>query len=244
MADGTVVAAMTAVASALMGGAGSPATEAPALPRAEPSTLIARVPAPVVARAAPRAGGRAVMRLRATTRWSGRRAAFMVTGRHRDAGGRRWVRVQLPLRPNGTSGWVPARAVRLAGTSVRIVVRLGARRLEVWRGARRVRSWPAGFGRAATPTPTGRFAVQDPVPVDPRARHLYSRHALILTAHSVALRRFMGGEALIAIHGTGTGQAQRVGRPSSYGCVILGDAALAATARYAAPGTPVVIRAT
>jgi lipoprotein-anchoring transpeptidase ErfK/SrfK len=120
-------------------------------------------------------------------------------------------------------------------------VRLESRRLEIWRGARRVASWPAGVGRPGTPTPTGRFAIQDPVRTHPEWVGVYGRYTLTLTAHSTALRTFMGGDALVAIHGTGTGRGWRVGRPSSYGCVILGERELAIAARHARPGTPVII---
>lgn len=244
MADGfEAVTVVATTVAALLGGAPAPPADAPPPRAPEPTTTIARLVAPTVARAAPRPGARPVMRLPALTRWSRTRAGFMVTGRHRDARGRAWVRVQLPVRPNGTSGWVPGRAVRLGSTAVRVVVRLGARRLEVWRGGRRVRAWRAGHGRPATPTPTGRFAVQDPVRVEPAGRRLYGRHAIILTAHSVALRTFMGGEALVAIHGSGSSGAQRLGRASSFGCVILGERALAEVAALAAPGTPVIVRA-
>jgi lipoprotein-anchoring transpeptidase ErfK/SrfK len=207
---------------------------------AEP-TLTARVVMPVNALGAPRAGARARMRLRGVTEWSGAAQRLMVTGRHRDPRGRDWVRVQLPVRPNETAGWVRADRVRLSGTRVRFVVRLGSRRLEIWRGTRRLASWPAGVGRPGTPTPTGRFAIQDPVPTHPDWVGVYGRYTLTLTAHSTALRTFMGGDALVAIHGTGTGRSWRVGRPSSYGCVILGERELAIAARYARPGTPVII---
>lgn len=217
-----------------------PAHEADAAGRAEP-TLVARVVVPATARAAPRPGARRVMHLTGVAEWSRGAQWLMVTGRRRDGAGSDWVRVQLPVRPNGTAGWVPRGAVRLTGTRVRLEVHLGSRRLEIWRGPRRVASWPAGIGRPGTPTPTGRFAVQDAVVTPSAWRAIYGGHTIALTAHSPTLRTFMGGPALIGIHGTGAGGAWRVGRPSSYGCVILGARELAQAAHYARPGTPVVI---
>ena len=204
-------------------------------------TLTARVVAPATALGAPRPGARPRMRLSGVTAWSGAAQRLMVTGRHRDARGRDWVRVQLPVRPNETAGWVRADRVRLSATRVRFRVRVGSRRLEIWRGARRLASWPAGVGRPGTPTPVGRFAIQDPVLTHPDWVGVYGRYTLTLTAHSTALRTFMGGDALVAIHGAGSGRSWRVGRPSSYGCVILGERELAVAARYARPGTPVII---
>lgn len=208
--------------------------------RAQP-TLTARVVTPALALSAPRRGARPKMRLHGVTAWSGTAQRLMVTGTHRDARGRSWVRVQLPVRPNLSSGWVRADALRLSRRRVRIEVHLGSRRLEVWRGRVRLASYPAGVGRPGTPTPVGRFAIQDPVRTLPAWRTVYGGYTLTLTAHSPTLRTFMGGDALVAIHGTGTGRSWRVGAASSYGCVILGERALAAVARHAQAGTPVVI---
>lgn len=208
--------------------------------RAEP-TLTARVVVPGPALAAPRPDARPRMRLRGATTWTGSAQRLMVTGTHEDPRGRRWVRVQLPVRPNQTSGWVRADTVRLSERRVRIEVHLGSRRLEVWRGRTRLASHPAGVGRPGTPTPVGRFAIQDPVRTLPAWRGVYGGWTLTLTAHSPTLRTFMGGDALVAIHGAGTGRSWRVGAASSYGCVILAEPALAAVARHAQAGTPVLI---
>jgi lipoprotein-anchoring transpeptidase ErfK/SrfK len=216
-----------------------PAQDARAAGGAE-ATLVARVVMPASARAAPRLDARRVMRLTGVAEWSRGAQWLMVTGRLRDRAGRDWVRVQLPIRPNGTAGWVPGRSLRLTGTRVRFEVHLGSRRLEIWLGSRRVASWSAGIGRAETPTPVGRFAIQDAVVTPDAWRGIYGDFTVALTAHSPTLRTFMGGQALIGIHGTG-GDAARIGRPSSNGCVILGASELARAAHYAKPGTPVII---
>lgn len=208
--------------------------------RARP-TVTARVVVPVTALGAPRAGAAPKMRLVGATTWSGSAQRLMVTGAHTDARGHDWVRVQLPVRPNASNGWVPADHLRLSTTRIRFEVHLGSRRLEIWRGARRIAAWSAGVGRPGTPTPVGRFAIQDPVPTLPEWRSVYGAFTLTLTAHSPTLRRFMGGDALVAIHGAGSGRSWRVGEASSYGCVILSEPALAVAARYARAGTPVVI---
>jgi lipoprotein-anchoring transpeptidase ErfK/SrfK len=237
----TSLAAALTVAAALLA-AGEPAAGArDAATHAAKPTLTARVLVPSTARAAPRTTGRPRMILRGVTPYSGIAERLMVTGRHQDPEGRRWVRVQLPIRPNGSGGWVRAERVRLSGTRIRIVVRLGSRRLELWRGAHRLAAWRAGIGRPGTPTPSGRFAVQDPVPTLPGWRSVYGSFTITLTAHSPTLTSFMGGDARVAIHGPGRGRAWRVGAASSYGCVILAERALRVVARHARPGVPVVI---
>jgi lipoprotein-anchoring transpeptidase ErfK/SrfK len=219
----------------------APAAGAPDERPAAEQTLTARVVIPSTALRAPRAGARPRLRLAGFTAWTGSAQRLMVTGRHKDSAGGRWVRVQLPVRPNGSAGWIRESTVRLSATRVRFHVHLGSRRFEVWRGRHRLASWPAGIGRPGTPTPVGRFAIQDPVLTLPGWVGVYGRWTLTLTAHSPVLRSFMGGDGLVAIHGAGSGRSWRVGLPSSYGCVILGDRELDLAARYARAGTPVVI---
>lgn len=206
----------------------------------EGGSVTARVLRPAVARRAPHPSAAPVGRVTGTTAYSYKPEGLMVTGLRRDTAGRRWVRVQLPIRPNGTSGWVPARAVHLSVVRVRVVVSLRERRLRVWRGSRLVHSWPAGIGRARTPTPVGVFAVQDPMRTLPEWRGVYGDYTIALTAHSTVLRRFMGGDGLVAIHG---GSLGRVGVPASNGCVILAAPDLARLARIVVPGTPVEVLA-
>ncbi|MGD9696309.1 MAG: L,D-transpeptidase [Thermoleophilia bacterium] len=218
------------------------AVPAGAVPAAEGGALTARVIIPTEALAAPHAGAAPKLRLAGVTRWSGTAQRLLVTDRHRDRRGHEWLKVRLPVRPNGSQGWVRAAAARVTRTTVRFEVDLSARTLEVWDGARRVARWRAGVGRPGTPTPTGRFAIEDPVRTAPDQRSIYGAYTITLTAYSPTLTRFMGGDGLIAIHGAGAGRSRRVGTVSSNGCVILGERALAVAARWARPGTPVTIR--
>ncbi len=199
----------------------------------------AEVLATVKARVAPRPDAAVRTILRSYTPYSTAPARFLATAAARDARGRDWVRVQIAERPNTSSAWVPAESVHLATTTTRIVVRLDSRRLEIWRDERRVSTYPAGIGRAVTPTPTGTFAVEDTVMTPAADRETYGRFVVTLTAHSTVLTRFNGGDGQIAIHGSGS--LGRVGRASSHGCIILGDAALTTVFQAVEPGTPVIV---
>lgn len=199
----------------------------------------AEILATVKARVAPRPDAQVRTVLRSYTPYSTAPARFMATAASRDARGRDWVRVEIAERPNASYAWVPADAVQLETTDVRIVVRLGLRRLELWRNTRRVATYRAGIGRSATPTPIGTFAVEDKVVTKPADRRKYGRFILTLTAHSSVLKTFMGGDAQIAIHGSGS--LGRIGRASSYGCVVLGDAPLETLFRTIQNGTPVIV---
>ena len=68
-----------------------------------------------------------------------------------------WVEVQLPVRPNGTTGWVHADQVTLRRTDVAVHVSLSERRLRVLERGAELLSTPVAIGRASSPTPTGRF---------------------------------------------------------------------------------------
>src|SRR5262249_56337707 len=49
--------------------------------------------------------------------------------------GKPWYRISVPMRPNGTMGWIPASAAALAPTVSQIVVHIQSRTIDVyWHG--------------------------------------------------------------------------------------------------------------
>lgn len=205
------------------------------------TTWTARVLRDSVARSAPRANAPGWMQIPRRTPYTGREARLMVTGAYRDGSGKEWVRVQLALRPNGTTAWMPRSDVRLTATRYRIRVDLSARRLELMRDGRRVAAYPAGVGMPQYPTPAGRFAIEDMMISRPSWRSKYGGYVFTITGYSNVLTAFEGGEGQSAIHGSG--RLGKVGRAASFGCVVLADAALRDLFRRVQPGTPVDIRA-
>lgn len=152
-------------------------------------------------------------------------------------GGRTWLRVRLPMRPNGRSGWVarddlgPLKVVR---TMLRI--NRTTLRATLYRSGRPVWSSPIGVGKASTPTPAGRFWIRS------RLRGLsgspvYGPYAFGTGAYSV-LSDWPGG-GVIGIHGTD--QPRLIpGRPS-HGCIRVPNAAITRLWRRMPVGTPVTI---
>src|SRR5581483_1131193 len=69
----------------------------------------------------------------------------------------RWYRVQLPIRPNGSTGWARGGALELERVATRIVVDLSERRLRLYRSGRLVLRAAVGIGSPRTPTPTGSY---------------------------------------------------------------------------------------
>jgi lipoprotein-anchoring transpeptidase ErfK/SrfK len=207
--------------------------------RAHGST-VARIVAPVLARSRVRSKRRG-WRLGVETAWSGQPQTLLVLRStvHR---GRQWLRVLLPLRPNGSKGWVPRDRVALARTRYWIDVRTGARRVTVYRDGKRVRRFRAVVGAPATPTPTGLAAIYERNrQPDPGA--FLGPWALPLTIMSNVLENYGGGPGRVGIHGrSGASLADPLGSARSHGCIRIDNHHVAWMAASIPAGTPVRIR--
>lgn len=149
-----------------------------------------------------------------------------------------WVRVRLPTRPNGRTGWVRREALG-AWHVTRDLLRVDRRRLTVTlvRSGRTIFRAPIGVGKASTPTPAGSFYVIDRlVPRHPGGP--YGPLAFGTSAHSNTLTDWPRG-GVIGIHGTDQ-PALVPGRPS-HGCIRLRNDDIRALGRLLSPGTPVRI---
>lgn len=150
-----------------------------------------------------------------------------------------WYRVQLPVKPNGSTGWIPARGITLSPVRTRIVVSVSKRTLTLYRAGKVVLHATVAVGAAATPTPTGRYYVnQRLVPED--ASGPYGPAAIGVSAYSDVLTGWAQGGP-IAIHGTN--EPWSIGRAVSNGCIRLPNATLTRVFRLADAGTPVIIKA-
>lgn len=171
---------------------------------------------------------------------NGVRTVFGVLGAVRDDRCRpRWYRVQLPIRPNGATGYVRARDVELFRVRTRIEVDLSERRIDFFRGGHRVLRVTAAIGEDATPTPTGRFYVnQRLLSGDPAGP--YGPGGIGISAFSPVLSGWTQGGP-IAIHGTN--DPGSIGEAASYGCLRIQNRHAERMLRANTEGTPVVIRA-
>lgn len=156
------------------------------------------------------------------------------------ADGRRWLRVQLPGRPNGHRGWIAAQRTRYAQTPWRIQVATAQRRVTVLHSGRVARTFRAIVGSPWTPTPHGRFFVEESVRLRPDL--VGAPYALALSARSDVLDQFAGGPGQIALHGLGN-VGGVLGTAASHGCIRLNLASISWLAGRIGPGTPVTISA-
>lgn len=118
-------------------------------------------------------------------------------------------------------------------------VDLSQRRLVVRRDGRVVRRFSLIVGARPTPTPRGRFFVEETVRL-PTGRP-GGPYALALSARSDVLQQFDGGPGQIALHGR-DGLDGALGSAVSHGCVRLGDGAVTWLAHRIGPGVRVDIR--
>jgi lipoprotein-anchoring transpeptidase ErfK/SrfK len=150
-----------------------------------------------------------------------------------------WYRVQIPVKPNGATAFVRASTVQLEPVTTRIVVSISRRRLVLYRSGRVVLRATVAVGSPSTPTPTGRYYVnQRLVPTDTGGP--FGPGALGISAFSNVLTGWTQGGP-IAIHGTD--EPWSIGHDVSNGCIRLPNATLLRVFKVAVAGTPVIITA-
>jgi hypothetical protein len=154
-----------------------------------------------------------------------------------DAGGRRWYRALLPIRPNGTHGYVPADDLQLRRTSYRLTVNRSTFRLRLFDGCQLVKSYRVGIGTGETPTPVGRFYINTLLkPPDPGT--IYGIYAYGLSAYSNVLTYWKDG-GFIGVHGTN--DPASIGHRSSHGCIRMLNRDIWELVKLLPLGTPITI---
>lgn len=152
-----------------------------------------------------------------------------------------WLDVLLPVRPNGSTGWIRSDQVSLVTDDFTIIVELGAHRITAYEGTTVLVSEPIGVGTAEAPTPGGLYYVTELFQPDDGPNGPYGPYAYGLSGHSDVLYDFAGGDGQFGIHGTNdpTGLGQNV----SHGCIRMSNAGITRLAGLLPLGTPVHILA-
>ncbi|WP_084104783.1 L,D-transpeptidase [Demequina sp. NBRC 110056] len=151
-----------------------------------------------------------------------------------------WVNVHLPVRPNGSTGWVRAEDVTLGSTEMRVEIELDEFQLTVYEGDEAVLESAIGVGRSDRPTPGGVYYIRELLQ-PPDAGGVYGPYAYGLSGYSPVLDSFNGGDAVIGIHGTN--EPDSIGTLASSGCIRLpNDVITELVTEVGIPlGTPVYI---
>ena len=126
--------------------------------------------------------------------------------------------VELPIRPNGSRGWIDRTKVSLASHDYRLVVELTDHRLLTLQAGKKILSVPIGVGKGQTPTPNGTYYITELLK-PPTTSSVYGTYAYGLSGFSEVLQRFGDGDGQVGIHGTN--DPTSIGNFVSWGCVRL-----------------------
>ena len=125
-----------------------------------------------------------------------------------------WVKVLLPSRPNGASGWLRESRVETARSPYVVRVHLTSRTLDIVYEGSSIGTWPVAIGEPSTPTPPGRTFLLGSV-ID--TNQSYSPIILPLGSHSDTLDSYGGGPGTVALHGWPDESV--FGTAASHGCI-------------------------
>lgn len=216
----------------------TPAEPGKAFPLNGPSGMSrwAHVLTKIPARTRPSASAKIITRLKPLTPEQTQNLVQALDGQI-NRKGEYWVRVRLPILPNGATGWVPRGAL---GTYKKIWTHLVIdRRLfsaTLYRRGVAVFRTRVGVGKPYWPTPAGEFYVREKI--TGFSDLIYGPIAFGTNARSAVLTDWPGG-GFIGIHGTN--QPEILPGRVSHGCVRMPNPAVLRLARLMPLGTPVTI---
>jgi hypothetical protein len=189
-----------------------------------------------IVRAAPSPTARPTGQLRLLT-IDGQAELYMALASASTSAGETWIKVELPGRPNGHTGWVPRAALgSLHAVRGYLKVDRESLRATLFRRGRVIFSAPIGVGKASTITPPGSFYVLEKL----RAINgpIYGPFAIGTSAYAPTLTEWPGG-GVVGIHGTNE-PGLIPGRPS-HGCVRMRNGDITRLWAMIAVGTPIQI---
>lgn len=151
-----------------------------------------------------------------------------------------WARVMLPIRPNGSEGWIRTDSAQIYVVEGRVVINLSERVLTYYNNGEEVLSTPVAIGTSRNQTPTGDYFITDNVTLaDPNSP--WGPHAFGLSARSDTITEYNGGDGIIGIHGTN--KPGSIGNAISLGCIRLPNDVITRLHEMIPIGTPVTIAA-
>ena len=157
------------------------------------------------------------------------------------------VEVLLPVRPNGSTGWVNSTDVTITPNPFAIKIGLGAHTITVTKADTVIYTGAVAVGATdpplpdtgkPTPTPTGEYYLRVLIQA-PDPNTVYGPFAYGLSSYSETLDTFAGGDAEIGIHGNN--DASVLGTDATHGCIRMDNAAITMLSKQLPLGTPVNI---
>ena len=162
---------------------------------------------------------------------------YLVLSRWKNDEGNTWLKIRVPMRPNGRTGWVRESALgALNVVHTQLVVNRHTLRVTLYDHGKKRFSARIGVGKASTPTPAGHFWIRDKFHV--AGTTIYGPAAIGTSAYAPTLSEWPGG-GVVGLHGTNEPNLIP-GRPS-HGCIRLRNRDIVRLYRMAPTGTPVDI---
>jgi len=196
-----------------------------------PTSTVARATStqPVVARKDPNAKAKVVATIQPHN-LIGQETPFLVVGAQPG-----WYRALLPVRPNGTTGWISADQVTTEEVSDYLLASLSSYRLDHYVKSKLVDSFQMGIGVPATPTPTGTFYVWA-IQTDPGPP--YDPVIFALNGFSPTLSTWPYG-GIVGVHGWQDPSVE--GKQVSNGCLRMHPGDVSKLEKDLPLGTPIQI---
>lgn len=146
--------------------------------------------------------------------------------------------VELPERPNDSTGWIDRDAVTVQAHNFHITVTLADFNIKVFQGDEVILDAPVGVAADNTPSPGGTYFTTSLLqPPDPNS--VYGTYAYGLSAFSDVLETFSGGPGQLGIHGTNDDAS--IGTEVSHGCIRMHNADIEQLVPVLPLGVPVTI---
>jgi hypothetical protein len=156
-----------------------------------------------------------------------------------DDSGNGWLQVRLPVRPNGTTGWVPAQDMSdLQPVDTWLKINTEAFTATLIKDGKTVFRARVGVGQPQWPTPHGQFYIRDQLKGYGQKGSFYGPLAFATSATSDTLTDWPGG-GIVGVHGTS--EPHLIPGRISHGCVRLKNADILKLGKLMPVGTPVTI---
>lgn len=149
-----------------------------------------------------------------------------------------WAKVQLPVRPNGTTAWVQTAFFTQESHNYHITIDISENTVNVYKGEELLVEQIAVSGRDSRPTPVVRSYIDEKI-AGASLSPAYGDWVLSIAAFSEALGTFGGGMPKLALHGTN--QPELMGQYVSSGCVRIPNEVVSFIAETVPVGTIVDI---
>jgi lipoprotein-anchoring transpeptidase ErfK/SrfK len=228
-----------ALAVALLAAAAAPAqAKVQNLYHPGKETFYAFVDQAVAAHSQPKDSARTVGRLKTRTP-DATDELVLVLASTTDKQDRTWYRVRLPIRPNGTKGWVPEDALsEPQPLDTWLKIDTSAFTVTLIKSGKKVFRARAGVGQPQWATPKGQFYIRSKLTGYGSAGSIYGPVAFGTSATSDTLTDWPGG-GIVGVHGTN--EPGLIPGRISHGCVRMKNPDILKLNKLIAVGTPITI---